>query len=186
VTIPTILWRRLDQPGHDSARLFFHDAQWHLAGTAVFMESRQPCRLDYRVVCDASWRTVSGSVTGWWGDRAVSVEVRADSARRWWCNDVLCHVVAGCVDLDLGFTPATNLLPIRRLALPVGGSASARAAWLGFPSLALTPLDQTYRRTGEATYAYQSDGGRFSAELSVNDHGFVIGYPELWEAEAAS
>jgi hypothetical protein len=40
--IDTMLWRRLDAPGHDCARLFFHDAQWHLTGIAVFLEAQQP------------------------------------------------------------------------------------------------------------------------------------------------
>ena len=55
-TDQSILWRRLDQPGHESARLFFQDSLWHLTGTAVFTHHQQPCRLDYLVVCNASNR----------------------------------------------------------------------------------------------------------------------------------
>jgi len=183
--VPTILWRRLDQAGHDCARLVLHDAQWHLTGTAVFVEAGQPCRLDYRVVCDHGWQTVNGSVAGWWGDRAISLEVRCDAERRWWLNDAPCPAVAGCLDIDLGFTPATNLLPIRRLALPAGESAAVRAAWLSFPGLTLELLEQVYRRTGDAIYAYESDGGRFTAELHVNADGFVTHYSGLWESESA-
>ena len=183
--VPTILWRRLDQAGHDCARLVLHDAQWHLTGTAVFAEAGQPCRLDYRVVCDSTWGTVSGSVAGWWGDRAISVEIRRDAERQWRLNDTVCPTVAGCIDLDLGFTPATNLLPIRRLGLAPGESAAVRAAWLGFPSLTLEPLEQSYRRTGEAIYAYESAGGSFTAELHVSSVGFVTRYPGLWESESA-
>ena len=36
-----ILWRRLDQPGHEAARLISQDDKWHLAGTAVFVDQRQ-------------------------------------------------------------------------------------------------------------------------------------------------
>ncbi len=86
----------------------------------------------------------------------------------------------------LGFTPATNLLPIRRLGLAPGQSAEVRAAWLSFPALTLELLEQVYRRTSEATYAYASDGGRFTAELSVSGDGFVTRYPGLWEAEPGS
>lgn len=185
MTIHTVLWRRLDQPGHDCARLVFHDAQWHLTGTAVFAESRQPCRLDYRVVCDGSWRTLSGSVAGWRGNQAISVELRVDGARRWRLNEADCPGVTGCLDLDLAFTPATNLLPIRRLALSIGEEAAVRSAWLAFPALVLEPLDQVYRRRDGAIYAYESDAGRFSVELQVNSHGFVTRYPHRWEGEAA-
>ena len=49
---------------------------------------------------------------------------------------------SGCIDLDLSFSPATNLLAIRRLALPVNEIAEVRSAWLTFPDLDLEPLDQ--------------------------------------------
>ena len=61
-----------------------------------------------------------------------------------------------------------------------------RAAWLTVPALTLEPLDQQYRRTQSTTYAYESDGGRFSTELEVNGDGFVTFYPDLWQAEAAT
>ena len=55
----SILWRRLDQPGHESALLSEGLAGAVLAGAAVFREAGHSCRLDYRIVCDVSWRTVS-------------------------------------------------------------------------------------------------------------------------------
>jgi hypothetical protein len=180
----SVIWRRLDQPGHEAARLSFHGSEWRLTGTAVFASDGRPCRLDYLVVCDPDWRTRSGRVTGWLGTDLVEVEVAAD-AGRWRLNGVDCPAVAGCVDLDLNFSPSTNLLPIRRLGLTVGADALVRAAWLRFPSFTLEPLDQLYRRTGDATYGYESGGGSFVADLRVNAAGFVIDYPGLWQIEGA-
>ncbi|HEX2164637.1 MAG TPA: putative glycolipid-binding domain-containing protein, partial [Thermoanaerobaculia bacterium] len=93
------------------------------------------------------------------------------------------HVPAadGCLDLDLAFTPATNLLPIRRLALAPGAEAAAPAAWLTFPELALDRLEQTYRRSGAASYEYAAHGGSFRRTLWVTSAGFVSLYPGLWE-----
>jgi uncharacterized protein len=45
-----ILWRRLDKPGHESARLVEQEASWLLEGTAAFLHEGQPCCLDYRIV----------------------------------------------------------------------------------------------------------------------------------------
>jgi hypothetical protein len=84
---------------------------------------------------------------------------------------------------DLNFSPSTNLLPLKRLGLAVGQEAKVRAAWLRFPSFDLKPLDQLYRRTGEATYRYESAGGVFVAELEVNGVGFVTHYPGFWQAQ---
>ena len=91
--------------------------------------------------------------------------------------------VQGCVDLDLNFSPSTNLLPIRRLSLEVGQEAEVRAAWLRFPSFKLEPHSQVYRRLDEFTYRYSSRGGEFVADLTVNECGLVTTYPGLWEAE---
>ncbi len=178
-----ILWRRLDQPGHEAARLSFQHPYRYLAGTAVFAEKQEPCRLDYLVVCDAAWLTLSGRVTGWVGEKVIEIELAVDAASRWTLNGTEHPEMTGCLDLDLNFSPSTNLLPIRRLDLAIGQEAKVRAAWLRFPSFALEPLDQLYRRIGETTYRYESAGGRFVADLEVNRAGFVVRYPGFWQAQ---
>lgn len=178
----SVIWRRLDRPGHEAARLFRQGPEWHLIGTAIFVSRGLPCRLDYLVVCGPDWRTLFGRVTGWVGTGIVEVEVAAD-AGRFRLNGVDCPAVAGCIDLDLNFSPSTNLLPIRRLSLAVGAEAPVRAAWLRFPSFSLETLDQLYRRTGDTTYRYESAGGTFVVDLRVNGAGLVIDYPGLWQLE---
>jgi hypothetical protein len=182
----SILWRRLDRPGHEFARVLAHGADWHLSGTAVFVHEHQPCRLDYLVVCDPGWRTRTGRVTGWVGEMRIEIEVAADPERRWRINGKPSHEVEGCIDLDLNFSPSTNLFPIRRLGLAVGEEAPVRAAWLRFPSFTLEPLEQTYRRTAPMTYRYESAGGRFFADLEVNSEGLVTRYPGFCQVEAPS
>jgi len=179
----TILWRRLDRPGHESARLCSTGAGWRLVGAAVFPHEGRACRLDYAVTCDAAWRTVAGQVTGWVGPRLVEIALAVDSAQRWRLNGADCAEVAGCVDLDLNWSPSTNVLPIRRLGLAVGQAGDVRAAWLRFPSFALEPLDQVYRRTAEASYRYESAGGQFVADLEVNAAGLVTHYPGFCRVE---
>jgi uncharacterized protein len=119
------------------------------------------------------------------GDEAVEVEIVVDADGHWLLNGGERPEVAGCVDLDLNFSPSTNLLPIRRLGLAVGQEAPVRAAWLRFPGFTLEPLDQLYRRVAEATYRYESAGGAFVRELAVNGEGFVSEYPGFWRSEAS-
>lgn len=188
----TILWRRLDLPGFESARMR-HAEQgdqpgepvdealpWTLEGTALFAHEGQPCRLSYRIDCDPGWRTRLCRVSGWVGASSIKLAIRADEAGAWSFNGQPVSEVAGCLDIDLNFSPVTNLLPIRRLDLPVGASAPVRAAWLTFPQFTLEPLEQVYRRTGPHTYVYESGGGSFIRELEVNEAGFVTHYPDFW------
>lgn len=178
----TILWRRIDRPGHDAARLSATDQRWRLSGCAVFLHDGDPCRLDYEVICNRSWRTLSAAVLGWAGAMSVQVRVTAGEHGRWTLNGAACPEVDGCIDVDLNFSPSTNLLPVRRLALDVGAVARVRAAWLRFPGFTLEPLEQLYRRTSDSTYRYESGGGSFLRDLKVNEAGFVTEYPDLWIA----
>lgn len=183
-SIHSILWRGYYFPGHEFCRLFPQNSHWHLIGTAVFIQDQQPCHLDYEMICDSSWRTLSGKVAGWIGNERIDIELAVDGHHLWKLNGVEQPQVAGCMDLDLNFSPATNLLPIRRLNLAIGQSAEVKAAWLRFPSFELELLPQVYRRLDESTYRYESGGGQFVADLQVNEAGFVTTYPGLWQAEA--
>src|SRR5215510_9199709 len=179
-----ILWRRLDLPGHEIGRLTRRDDGWELSGTAVFSHENRPCKLDYRVICAADWRTCAAQVTGAIGERDVHLRISVNSQRNWFLDATECPAVAGCLDIDLGFSPSTNLLPIRRLSLAVGQDAEVRAAWLAFPSLTFEVLPQVYRREAPQTYRYESDGGVFVRRLEVSAVGFVTSYPGLWVEES--
>jgi uncharacterized protein len=178
-----ILWRRLDLPGHEVGRLERRDDEWELSGTALFSYEQCPCKLDYVVVCAADWRTHAARITGAIGNRDVNLRVSVDGDRRWYLDGVECPAVAGCMDIDLGFSPSTNLLPIRRLSLALGQEAEVRAAWLPFPSLTFQVLPQMYRREGHQVFRYESGGGVFVRLLEVNSVGFVTNYPGLWVQE---
>ena len=182
----TVLWRRLDLPGHERGRLESRPEGWRLSGTAVFAHEQGPCRLEYEVHCDGGWRTRSASVRGTAGEREIRLHVSVDAQQRWLLNGVERPAVAGCLDIDLGFSPSTNLLPIRRLALAVGDEAPVEAAWLPFPALELERLPQRYRRVGERSYRYESSGGAFVRQLEVDAAGLVLSYPGLWQAESVA
>ena len=179
-----ILWQWLDGSGHEFAQLSLQNGSWRIAGTALLAHEGRPCRLSYRLTCDASWQTQAAHVTGRLGGARVAVDLARDDAGDWLLNGQRCAEVAGCMDIDLNFSPVTNLLPIRRLALPIGQAAEVRAAWLRFPSFALEPLDQVYRRVGEHLYRYEAVASGFTADLTLNAAGFVTRYGDIWEAQA--
>lgn len=179
----TILWRGIFWPGHEHCSVYDEGSRWFVAGTAVFVHESQPCRLEYLIECDHTWTTQSARVSGFAGEKPIDIEIKADPDRNWFFNGSEQPAVKGCTDVDLNFSPSTNLLPIRRLNLDNGNAAPVSAAWLRFPSFKLERLDQTYRRLDQATYRYESNDGEFVAELKVNAFGLVTNYPELWKEE---
>ena len=179
----TALWRRHDVTGLDAVRLERRHG-WTLAGTAIVEDAGRACCLDYEVRCDDEWRTRRSHVSGWIGGERVELVLDADGSGHWKLNGIDQPQLDHCLDVDLAFTPATNTLPLRRLALAVGESAPVRAAWLRFPELTLQVLEQVYTRTGDGAYRYESDGGRFGATLEVTGEGLVQRYGEYWTMEA--
>jgi hypothetical protein len=177
-----VLWRRLDAPGHDACRLDEVADGWHMQGTALFRLDDGPARLDYRVECDRTWRSRSARVQGWVGAQSIDVAiVRRDDG--WLLNDAPVQGLDDCVDVDFGFTPATNLLQLRRIALATGDAADVPVAWLDVPAGTLLRLEQRYHRLADDRYAYDAPRFGYHAELVVSPDGFVRQYPRLWERE---
>ena len=128
------------------------------------------------------WSTLRARVSGWIAETAVDINLVVDGEQRWRLNGIEQPAVTGCIDVDLNFSPSTNLLPIRRLNLTIGQQALVKAAWLKFPSFELQPLSQVYSRIEESTYRYESGDGQFTADLKVDRVGFVRDYPGIWQS----
>jgi uncharacterized protein len=174
-------WRKVDHLGSDCCRLFKLANGWRLSGAAVFWDAGQPCHFQYEVSTDTAWKTRGANVSGFLGRKAIDLRIRSDRADRWEVNGVSKKSVQGCIDLDLGFTPATNLIVLRRLSLKVGQRAQAPAAYLRFPDMRFVLLPQSYFRIGPTEYEYEAPTVGYSATLQVARSGAVIRYPGLFE-----
>lgn len=179
----TIFWRRLDCPGHDSCCLWKSGNGWQLSGTAIFLFEQKPCLLSYEVNTDSNWKTRIANISGYIGKSIIALTIARTPNNCWSINDKELQNAADCIDLDLGFTPATNLIAIRRLSLVVGARAQAPAAWLDFPDLTLKPLEQYYHRISYDRYAYSAPSVGYADVLEVDDYGAITRYPQLWAQE---
>ena len=179
----TILWRRLDYPGHDSCCLWKTGDGWQLSGTAIFLFEQKPCLLSYEVNTNTNWETCTASISDYISKSIIALTIARTSNHSWSINDRELQEAADCVDLDLGFTPATNLIAIRRLSLAVGARSQANAVWLEFPNFTLKQLEQHYHRSSHDRYEYTSPDAGYADILEVDDYGAIACYPQLWEQE---
>jgi hypothetical protein len=153
-----------------------------LEGLVVLPVDGGPAAIRYEVELDAGWRTRRAEVVIDDGTLRT-ITFSADGDGHWDVRGAPSEPLDGCIDVDLGFTPATNTLQIRRLGLEVGESRSLPVAWLRFPELTVEPLIQTYTRLGPDRWRYAS--GEFVAELVVDADGYVVRYgDDLWRAVA--
>jgi uncharacterized protein len=180
-------WRRLDVPGREEARVERTANGWHLTGELDADEAGVSARLRYSIDCDLEWHTRSALIEGEANGKPIRFALAADGEGNWTRDGAPLPELSGALDVDLGFTPATNTLPIRRLGLAVGDSAPVISAWLRFPELRLERLEQTYTREAEQLFHYRADvdGEPFVAKLETDAYGRVHLYEGLWEAESA-
>ena len=178
-TIPAF-WRRLDRPGHDTARLFPSEAGWTLEGYAAFHENG-PTGLRYRVELAFDYSTLGATIEGHRSDEPFSHVFERDED--WLLDGESVPGLGDLVHLDFGFTPATNLQQVRHAGLAVGEEAEISAAWFDIGEASLIRLPQRYRRIAEDRYWYCSPMGGYEAVLEMAPNGFVRLYPELWEME---
>ena len=182
-----IRWRRIDVPGREEAYIEQTAAGWRLTGRLEVDEGNVSAQLKYQIDCERDWRTRQTVVTGSASGAPMRFEFSTDGAGHWTLNGVRLPLVEGALDIDLGFTPATNLLPIRRLDLAVGERADIRTAWVRFPELRVEALEQSYQRDAARVFRYDAlvDGERFQARLDTDEFGRILRYEGLWEVESA-
>ncbi|MEN2468308.1 putative glycolipid-binding domain-containing protein [Burkholderia sp. GS2Y] len=147
-----------------------------LSGSVSGAIDGTPFRIDYAIACGTDWLTRSARVIRWVGTQPQQQLDIACEGGRWTIDGVDTPALAGATDIDLGFSPSTNTLPIRRLALAVGDSATIRTAWLRFPDFDLVRGEQRYTRTARHVYRYES--GTYAADIAIDDAGLVTDYDE--------
>lgn len=92
--------------------------------------------------------------------------------------------LANALDCDLGLSPVTNLMPVLRHGLLLGGDAfQLTAAWVSVPDLGVQPDGQRYDLVSaehdQRVIRYQAVDGSFTADIRVDRDGIVIDYPGI-------
>jgi uncharacterized protein len=175
-----VLWQRVGHTSLEHFRLSRVSDMYVLQGILLSRAETGPRQIHYAVACGKDWITRQVHVTVIADSRQHSLELQRDQHGVWRKGSEVLLAFDGISDVDLQITPATNILPIRRLQLGVGEAADTDALWVRFPDLEFERLPQRYTRTAEKRYMYESNGGAFRAELDVNDEGVVVQYGDIW------
>jgi hypothetical protein len=117
--LTAIAWKRFDAAGLERFEIRRDAEAWTFRGTILLVHEGVPFEARYEVLCDRAWvtRAVAVDLHGPEGERALRLTAEGG---RWSVDGVERDAVRGCVDVDLGWSPSTNTLPIRRLELAVG------------------------------------------------------------------
>jgi len=192
-----VLWSGLDEWRTEAAWVDLTAAGITATGTQVGTDP-VPYRVDYQLDAPEEFVTrrlqVRAAGTGW----SRRVELLHDGAGRWSCTAEQegevelppaggdAETLGDVLDCDLGLSPLTNFMPVRRHALHErAGEADFVMAWVSVPDLEMFASAQHYehvRREGPNSVVRFVDRGRFAgftAELELDPDGLVLLYPEL-------
>jgi hypothetical protein len=176
-----VLWHCAELASSEHARVQLRGPSMSAEGVAALALGDEPCDLSYRVDVGPLSTSAVVDVRTPAGSRRLELSNRDGE---WTVDGRPAPDLAGCTEVDLGWTPATNTTAIRRLDLDVGGEGTVRVAWLRFPELVVEAADQRYARSAEDRWRFGSEG--FAAELVVDPAtGVVRAYgDDLWRAVA--
>ncbi|MFY9929492.1 MAG: putative glycolipid-binding domain-containing protein [Streptosporangiaceae bacterium] len=177
-----ILWHCSLLSSSEHALLAESEDGCRLQGVAVLPLGELPCHIDYAVAVDRWWRPSQARATITTPSGTREIVLRSHRGDGWEVDGELMSYLDGCPDVDFGWTPATNTVPIRRLGLDVGETASITAAWVRFPELDVVASEQRYRRLAIDRWQYTS--GEYDYQLVIDpDTGLVLSYgDDLWRA----
>ena len=183
-----VMWSPWTGPGLEHLHLFHQGQDVVADGLILGVNEQGPFRARYEIRCDQHWRlrTIHLSLLG---GSSLSLHFFTDGAGSWTTESgEAIPSLKGCLDVDISVTPFTNTLPIRRLALQPGASATLNMFYLQVPQLHVKVTQQRYTCL-EATasggrYRFESlvNGvSQFTAELPGDGDGLVGDYPELFK-----
>ena len=106
----------------------------------------------------------------------------AVAAGSWRLNDREQPAARDAIDLDLGFTPTTRTLPLRRLDLANGAAGVARIARFDVGTQSLCTVEVQLRRRDACSYEQVDEQGEV-AIVATDAHGLLLDVPQRWKRE---
>lgn len=180
----TAAWEWMDRPGLEHLTLGIGPDSIVAQGLVVVGLDDIVTRVRYEVRCDDAWGFRNATVElGQPGVQQYLALVLGDDGS-WTANGEPRPDLARCTTIDLMATPFTNTLPLRTLRLAPEQPSAFTAAFIRFPGLTVTPVDQEYTKldTGEPArrFRYRNLVSGYTADLTVDAERIVLDYPGSW------
>lgn len=182
-----IMWSPWMGPGLEHLRLLQQQDGIVADSFILGVQEQKPFRVHYEIHCTMQWRLRTVHVSLLSGS-PQSLDFFTDGEGAWTTGEgEPIPSLHGCLDVDISVTPFTNTLPIRRLALQPGSTATLRMAYIAIPQMHVEATEQRYTclevSPSRGKYRFESlehGVASFTAELPVDRDGLVLDYPGLF------
>ncbi len=179
-----VMWVSLDGQMFEHLRLVSNKDGVLADGLIIHLNQNKSFRLRYWIHCDSAWQVRKLELSRL-DEGTQSLVLHSDGKGRWGnAQGEIVPSLNGCRDIDIYYSPFTNTLAIRRLALKERESAEIKVAYLTVPEMKVSGVHQRYtllRTNAEGgLYRYESLANGFTTELPVDSDGLVIDYPKFF------
>jgi uncharacterized protein len=177
-----VVWRGLDGWRAEASRVDLGEGRLSARGTQIGGEP-DPYTLEYELDTADGYVTRTLVVEAFGAEGTRTLELRRAGDGSWTENGRPLPELGGALDCDLGLCPLTNTMPVlrHRLLDPGAEPRDFVMAWVAVPELTVHRSEQRYEPIDRGTVRYVGKHREFVGELTFDDAGLVVRYPELAE-----
>lgn len=136
--------------------------------------------VNYEVHINKQWQVNAVSINGHLDDEFISWHYLFAS-NRWLTDDGGEELLPGYYDIDISISPFTNTLAINRLQLAIGEQKTINVLYFDLMEQHVYITNQIYKRVDHQLYRFENAEGDFTAEITVDQEGYVDNYPALFK-----
>jgi hypothetical protein len=177
------MWASHEYPGYEHVRIDDGHPKWTVFDSMVVrVHDSEVRRGGYTLIVDKAWRTLEIRLMVEQSPGQMIAQHLLATGDGTWSDAEGRHLPAldGCIDIDIAWTPLTNTLPIRRLNLQPGQREDISVVFFEMPSLEFDVWQQQYTGLDSEHVRYESVASGFQRDLTIDDEGFVVDYPDLF------
>lgn len=177
------MWRSLDAAGFEHVRIDRSHPGWDVYDSMIVREHEGEIRRGgYTLILDKEFRTLEVRIMAEQEPGGMAALHLLASGDGTWtdADERRIPSMDGVIDVDIAWSPLTNMLPVRRLELNPGEETSVPVAYIDLPSLVLKRAEQFYTRIDDSKVRFETGARDFAREISFDEDGFVIEYPDLF------
>lgn len=177
------VWQARDSAGFEHVRLDRSHPGWDVFDSMIVREHEgRIVRGGYTLIVDKVFRTLEIRIMAEKEPgRMAALHLLASGDGTWTdVDERRIPALDGAIDVDIAWSPLTNMLPVRRLDLHIGEEREIAVAYIALPSLEVRPMTQRYTRLDASTIRYVSQDGAFTRDIAIDQDGMVVEYPGLF------
>ena len=179
--LANLVWRSKGYLSLENCTAMITNTGSEISSVIIGVAEQKIFNIEYKLNINPHWETEQAEIKSTIEGLTKSFIFNSDGKGNWQQNGHTLEQFDGCVDIDIPLTPFTNTLPIKRLKLQIGQAQLIQVVYLDLLRDDIKPVTQKYARLSNREYKYENVPNDFEAVITVDELGFVLDYPTLFE-----